>query len=481
MSLKVTVLGGGPGGYVAAIRAAQLGAQVSLVEKDRIGGTCLHWGCIPTKVLKTTAELLEILKRREELGVEMEGTPKLHLGKLMARKQKIVGIQESGILKILGRLHVNLVQGLGRVAAPGLLEVEAGSGEKIQLQWDRLILATGSRPLGLPSLPFDGERILSSSDVLGLRELPARVLILGGGVVGCELACILRSLGSQVTVVEALDRLLPLPSLDPEISVLLEREMRKQGIQVCLKKVVEQAEQQEGGLHILLGESPLVQPSVSKPQDSRPLMVDRVVVCVGRESASQGLGLEKLGVTLEGRGWIRVDRSLQTSAQNVFAVGDALGPRRPMLAHLASTEGLTAAENVMGKAKAVNYEAVPSAIFTSPEVACVGLSELQAAALGIDTDSEKFLMRGVGKAQILGEIAGQAKLVWEKTTKRILGMQLIGPHVTELVGECTLAVRAGASLEDLARTIHPHPTLSEIIGELSHKALGKPVHGGFGS
>lgn len=477
MSLRVVVLGGGPGGYVAAIRAAQLGARVSLVEKDRVGGTCLHWGCIPTKVLKTTAELMEALSRGEELGIELEGRPRLHLERLMARKQKVADIQESGILKILGRLRVSLVQGSGRVSRTGLLQVETSLGEMRQLEWDRLILAPGSRSLALRSLPFDGQRILSSSDVLTLRELPGRVLILGGGVVGCELACILRGLGSQVTVVEALDRLLPFPSLDPETSMLLEREMRKRGTKVFLRKVLEQVEEQRGELQVLLGASPLVEPSREKPQDSKPLRVDRVVVCVGREPANKDLGVENLGVTLEERGWIKADRNLKTWAQNVFAVGDALGPKRPMLAHLASAEGFTAAENAMGGAKAMDYEAVPSAIFTSPEVAWVGLSELQARALGLDADSENFLMRGVGKAQILGEIAGQAKVVWERGTKRILGVQLIGPHVTELVGECTLAVRTGASLEDLAQTIHPHPTLSEILGELSHKALGRPLHG----
>lgn len=476
-TMHLVVLGGGAGGYVAAIRAAQLGAQVSLVEKDRIGGTCLHWGCIPTKVLKATAELLDNLKSKEEMGVDLEGTPKVNLARLMARKRKVVEIQETGILRILSRLRVRHIQGVGRILGPRRLGVQSPSGESEVLEWDRLVLATGSRPLALPSLPFDGKRILSSSDVLELQELPGRVLIVGGGVVGCELASILRSLGSQVTVVEAMDRLLPLPSLDPETSTLLEREMRKRGIQVFLRQVVEQVEERGGELEVLLGASPLVEPSRGKPKDFKPVKVDQVVVCVGRESAGRELGLEAIGVETDGKGWIRVNERLETTTLGVFAVGDALGPSRPMLAHLASAEGLAAAENALGGDAKMNYEAVPSAIFTSPEVAFVGLSELQAKALGMDANSENFLVRGVSKAQILGEIAGQAKVVWEEGTKRVLGMQLIGPHVTELVGECTLALRMGASLEDLARTIHPHPTLSEILVELSHKALGKPVHG----
>ncbi|MEJ5375894.1 MAG: dihydrolipoyl dehydrogenase [bacterium] len=476
MSLRVVVLGGGPGGYVAAIRASQLGARVSLVEKDRVGGTCLHWGCIPTKVLKVTAQLMEALKRREELGIELDGDPKLRLDRLMARKRKVVEIQESAIVKMLGRLGVNLVKGLGRVRSPGFLEVESASGESTKLEWDRLILATGSRPLSLPYLPFDGKRILSSSHVLELQELPSRILIVGGGVVGCELACILRGLGSQVTVVEALDRILPLPSLDPDTSIVLEREMRKRGIQVCLRQVVEQIQERNGELEVLLGASPLVEPLGGNLQASKLLGVDRVVVCVGREAASQALGLEKLGLTLEEKGWIRVGPDLQTSVPHVFAVGDALGPGRPMLAHVASAEGLVAAENAMGGKETLQYEAVPSAIFTCPEVAFVGLSQMQAEASGLETGSQTYLMRAVGKAQILGEIAGQAKVVWEKGSNRIVGMQLMGPHVTELVGECTLALKMGARLQDLAGTIHPHPTVSELLGELSHTALGRPVH-----
>lgn len=477
MSLKVLVLGGGPGGYVAAIRAAQLGAQVTLVEKERIGGTCLHWGCIPTKVLKATAELLDALRGKEEMGIELEGTPKVNPVWLMARKRKVVEIQETGILKILSRLRVRQIQGVGRILGPGLLGVETPSGESERLEWDRLILATGSRPLCLPSVPFDGERILSSSDVLELEEIPPRTLIVGGGVIGCELACILKSLGSQVHVVEALERLLPLPALDPDSSTLIEREMRKRGIQVYLRQVVQKVQDQDGGLEVILGPSPGLEPLSVRLQASKAILVDRVVVCVGREPVSSGLGLESLGVEVDGRGWIRVNQMLETSASGVSAVGDALGPSRPMLAHLASAEGMVAAENALGANKGFNYEAVPSAIFTSPEVACVGLSELQAASLGLETDSEKFLMRGVGKAQILGEIAGQAKVVWEKGTQRILGVQLIGPMVSELVGECTLAVRMGMRLEDLAQSIHPHPTLSEILVELSHKAMGMPVHG----
>lgn len=475
--MRIVVLGGGPGGYVAAIRAAQLGAKVTLVEKDRIGGTCLHWGCIPTKVLKATAELLDALRSKEEMGIDLEGTPKLNLARLMARKRKVVEIQETGILKILSRLRVRHIQGVGRILGPGLLGLETPSGESERLEWDRLILATGSRPLCLPSLPFDGERILSSSDVLDLEEIPFRVLIVGGGVIGCELACILKSLGSQVHVVEALERLLPLPALDLDSSTLMEREMRKRGIQVYLRQVVEKVQEQDGGLEVILGASHGLKAVPGRLQASKAVLVDRVVVCVGREPLSKGLGLEALGVEVDARGWIRVNQMLETSASGVLAVGDALGPSRPMLAHLASAEGLLAAENAIEEAKIMDYEAVPSAIFTSPEVACVGLSELQAKALGMDANSENFLMRGIGKAQILGEIAGQAKVVWEKGTKRLLGMQLIGPHVTELLGECTLALKMGAGLEDLARTIHPHPTLSEIFVELSRKALGTPLHG----
>lgn len=477
MTMRLVVLGAGPGGYVAAIRAAQLGAQVTLVEKDRVGGTCLHWGCIPTKVLRAACDLLDGMARAGEIGICLEGAFYPDLEGLRARMRKVVEIQETGILKLLARLRVRHVQGLGRIQAPGLLMVETGSGERIQIEWDRLILALGSRPMELPGLQFDGKRILSSSDVLELKEIPGSVLIVGGGVIGCELASILTSLGCRVKIVEALERILPIPGLDPDSSVLIEREMRKRGIQVHLGHMVEKVEDLGEGLRVLLGPSQAERGAAGHKRAPAEILADKVVVCVGRKAATQGLGLEFLGVDLDPRGWIRTNERLETRTPGVFAVGDALGPSRPMLAHLASAEGMVAAENALGAAKEMDYGAVPSAIFTSPELAFVGLSEAQAREQGLKARSETFLVRTLGKAQVLGELGGQAKVVFEENSKSIIGFQFIGPHATELISGCTLALGMGASLKDVAQTIYPHPTLSEILGELSHKALGMPIHG----
>lgn len=480
MALRVVVLGAGPGGYVAAIRAARLGAQVTLVERNRIGGTCLHWGCIPTKVMKSACEVLEAMARAPEMGIRLEGPSRLDLQALRARMAKVVDTQEKAVSNLLGRLKVRQVKGVGRVEGHGTLCVENELGQRTTVEWDRLILATGSVTAELPALPFDGTRVLSSSDVLALQEVPERVLLVGAGVIGCELACILRTMGSQVRMVEVMDRVLPIPSLDPDSSTLMEREMRKKGIELSLGCLVDKVEDHpDGGLSITLRPMGAAPQSFPEQKPSRSILADKVVVCVGRRPSTQELGLEKLDLNLDPNGWILVDHRLETSAPGVFAVGDALGPTRPMLAHLASAEGMLAAENALGANESMDYGAVPSAIFTSPELGCVGMSEAQAREQGLEVGVEVFLIRTLGKAQALGELGGQAKVVYEKRSHRILGFQLIGPRATELISACTVALTMGATLEGLARVVFPHPTLSEALGELSQKALGKPVHGLF--
>lgn len=475
--MRTVVLGGGPGGYVAAIRAAQLGAKVTLVEKEKVGGTCLHWGCIPTKVLKATADIMDLLGRAKEMGVELGGRPAVDLESLMERKRKVVETQEKGILKLLERFRIRLVQGLGHRILPGALKVRLSSGGEDDLPWERLILAVGSKPMSLPSLPFDGRYILSSSDILELKKLPASVLIVGGGVVGCELATILRSLGSKVSIVEAMDRLLPLPSLDPDMSAVLEREMRKRGIEIYVRKVVERVEEREGRVEVTLGTFHQGESGSLPPSGPKSIVCDRVIVCVGREPTTKDMDLEPLGLRLRDKGWIEANEELETNVQGVFAVGDALGPSRPMLAHLASAEGIVAAENSLGEKRKMSYEAVPSAIFTTPEVSSVGLSETEAGRRGLSPRSETFLFRLVGKAHATGDLAGHVKVVFDGTTRRILGFQIVGGHATELIWGCGALLNEKATLEDLAHTIFPHPTFSEAIGELAHKALGRPIHG----
>jgi dihydrolipoamide dehydrogenase len=471
MTLRIVVLGAGPGGYAAALHAARRGARVALVERGTVGGTCLHWGCIPSKILKTTADRLEAVKNAGEFGVGLSGEPALDLAAVRSRQQRIIDIQARGIQALLKAAGVHLVSGTGRIQGPGRLAVETGDGGSTLLDWDRLILATGSRPAPLAGLPFDGERIISSNEALFPDALPRRLLIIGGGVIGCELASIYNALGSRVTLVEALDRLLPLPSLETEISKLLLREMKKRGIDCRPGARVEATQRGETDVTV----------EVTDSQGARArVAADKVLVCIGRRPNSRELGLDKVGVDTDTGGWVQVDQALFTSAPGILAIGDLLGPRHVMLAHVAGAEAAVAADNALaekGSRRRMDYRAVPSAIFTSPEVASVGMSKAEALAAGLDAAASTVLFRALGKAHVLGDIAGQATIVFEATTGKILGVHLIGPHATELVAEATLAVRQECRVADLAATIHAHPTLAEITGEAALKAAGAALHG----
>jgi dihydrolipoamide dehydrogenase len=471
MTLKILVLGAGPGGYAAALHAARRGARVTLVEREAVGGTCLHWGCIPSKILKTAADRLEAVRKAGDFGVRLSGEPTLDLAAVRRRQQRIIDIQTRGIQGLLKNAGVRLVAGTGRLQGPRRLAVETGDGKGEILDWDRLILATGSRPTPLPGLVFDGKRIVSSNEMLFPDTLPHRLLIVGGGVIGCELASIYSALGSRVTLVEALDRLLPLPSLDVEISKLLLREMKKRKIDCRPAARVAAARLGEKDVKVALTDSQGANVQVE---------VDKVLVCIGRRPNSRDLGLDAVGVATDAGGWVKVDPYLCTSAPGILAIGDLLGPRHVMLAHVASAEAAVAAENAMaekGSRRRMDYRAVPSAIFTSPEVAAVGMSEAEAMAAGLETAASTVLFRALSKAHVIGDIAGQAKIVFEAATGKIIGVHLVGPHATELVAEATLAVNRGCRVADLAATIHAHPTLAEIMGEAALKAAGTALHG----
>lgn len=475
---KITVLGAGPGGYVAAIRAAQLGAEVTLIENDNVGGTCLNWGCIPSKVLITTAELYEKFHRAAEYGIVVDGTVRPDMKQLMARKNKVVRAQIKGIEKLLGHHRINCIRGTGYVKSPGMASARSTDGGETEVPWDKLILATGTRPLEIPAFPFDGKRVISSNHALNLETVPESILIVGGGVIGCEFACLLASLGAQVTVMEALPRLLPLPSVDEACSKVLQREMKKRKIKFFLNRTVDTVESSDGGqLRVTIGPSPFLENPTEK--DKRPMVADveKVLVCIGRSPNSAELGLEHLGLVPDARGWIEADDRMATSAENVYAIGDILGPSKIMLAHVASTEGIVAAENAMGGNREMDYRTVPGAIFTMPEVGNVGLSEAQALESEIPYRADSVLFRTLGKAQVLGEIAGEAKLISDPDTGALLGAHIIGPHATDLIAEATAAINMGGSVQDLADTIHAHPTLAEIMMEASMKSLGRALHG----
>ena len=473
---RITVLGGGPGGYVAAVRAAQLGADVTLIEADNVGGTCLNRGCIPSKTLITTAELLEKFHRAAEFGVTVEGGVHPDMQRLMARKNAIIKSQIRGIENLLKHHHVRLLKGSGVIREPGLAVVRQPDGE-VEVPWDRLILATGTVPFEIPAFPFDGTKIISSDDALELESVPPSMVIVGGGVIGCEFAFILSALGCRVTVVEALSRLLPLPSVDENCSKVLQREMKKRKIKFVVNRTVERTEDAGDHLRITTGASPFLEnPS---PRDQKPATVEAacMLVCVGRRPNSTGIGLENLGLQPDERGWLAADKRMRTAVPDVYAIGDLLGPAKVMLAHVASTEGMVAAENAMGGERLMDYSVVPGAIFTTPEVANVGLSEAEAVKAGHDVRTDSVLFRTLGKAQAIGEIAGEAKIVSEKGSGRILGVHIVGPHATDLIAEAAVVMQMGGGVHDIAATIHAHPTLAEIMMETSFKALERSLHG----
>jgi len=478
MPTRITILGAGPGGYVAAIRAAQMGAEVTLIEEDNVGGTCMNWGCIPSKIMITTADLLEKMKKADAFGITVEGSVRPNMPRLMERKNKIIRDQSKGILDLLKHHHVRYLKGTGYLKGKGLAAIRMPGGEEKEVPWDKLILATGTKPVSLQALPFDGDRILSSNHALSLQEVPESVLIVGGGVIGCEFAFLLSALGSKVTVVEALSRMLPLPSVDEDCSKVLHREMKKRKINFMVNRIVEGFKEVNGKLRLTIGPSPFAESLTDRDKEPHFETADKMLVCIGRAPNTTSIdGFDALGVQVDKKGWVVANQRMETDVSDVYAVGDLLGPSKIMLAHVASTEGMVAAENAMGGRCSMDYNAVPSAIFTSPEVAAVGFTEAQAKAQGYPVRTDTVLFRILGKAQVLGDIAGEAKIVSERGSGRILGVHIIGPRATDLIAEATLAVRMGATVQNLAETIHAHPTLAEIMRETSLKAMDRSLHG----
>jgi len=471
MAEKVVVIGAGPGGYVAAIRAAQLGAAVTVVEAENVGGTCLNWGCIPSKVMINSARMLDRFHQAKAFGIAVDGEIRPDMQSLMLRKNAVIHSQIKGILGLLKHHHIEYIQGKGYLKGPHLAGVATPAGMELEISWDKLILATGTRPLNVSAFPFDGRRILSSNHALSLQQVPSTVLIVGGGVVGCEFAFILASLGARVTLVEMMPRLLPLPGVDPDCAKILQREMKKKKITCLLGQKVDAVADQDGKLRVTLA------PPAGEKAKPATVEADQILVCVGRRSNTDGIGLENIGLAPDAGGWITVNERMETAASDVYAVGDILGPDKIMLAHVATTEGRIAAENALGRRRRMNYDVVPSAIFTMPEVANVGLTESQAVKQDRKVRADSVLFRSLGKAHVIGEIAGQVKVISDAADGKILGIHIIGPHATELIAEAALAMRMGARVQDLAGTIHAHPTISEIMLEVSQKALGRAVHG----
>ncbi len=471
MSKRITILGAGPGGYVAALHAAQLGAQVTVIENDNLGGTCLNWGCIPTKTLKSSAEAIRKAHRLSHYGIELAGEIRPDFKAIMKRKDQVVATLVGGIDKAFKTGKIQLIKGVGEIADPHLVHVTDDTGRLHKVSGDKLILATGSRPQDLPNLQFNEATILSSDDILKLEKLPQRIIILGGGVIGVEFAFIFKHLGSQVMVVEAMDRLIPLPNIDADMSKTLLREMKKNKIGVRLNTTVDAVEPLRGsGIRAKLGPTPVGASTAKSPAKQQMLEADALFLTVGRAPSSSGIGLGRIGMAMDDRGWVLANEKMETNIQDVYAIGDVLGPAKIMLAHVASMEGLVAVENCLGAEQNMDYRAVPSGIYTFPEVADVGLTQQEAIDAGIEHRADSFLFRELGMSQAKGELSGQVKMITEKPSGNILGVHIIGEHATELIAEAVLAIQTGLTAKDLAKTIHAHPTLAEGLWETARKA-----------
>ncbi len=455
------VIGSGPGGYVAGIRAAQLGLEVAVVEKDpKFGGTCLHRGCIPTKALLHTAGLFDEIKKAGSFGVRV-GDAEVDLGEAHAYKDKVVAKNAKGIEYLFKKNKVVGVHGVGRVIGPNRVEVGGADGRKT-LTTDNILIATGSVPRAIPIAPPDGSRILNSDHILKVAEVPKSLIVLGAGAVGAEFASIFASFGSEVTLVELLPRVLPIE--DEDVSKELTRVFRKRGIKVMTGVTIDEVETTGRGVEArLTGEG--VDGSIE---------ASHLLVAVGRAPVSRGLGLEALGIELD-RGYVPVDEFMQTSVPGVYAIGDVVAT--PWLAHVASAEGILAVEHMAGAgARPLNYALVPSVTYCEPEVGSVGLTEAQARESYEKVTVGKFPMSALAKASIVGKTEGFVKIVRDEEFDELLGVHIIGAHATDLIAEACVAMQLESTTEELFRTIHAHPTLSEAMAEAAHAAVGHAIH-----
>ena len=460
----LVVIGSGPGGYVAAIRAGQLGLRTALVEKDdKFGGTCLHVGCIPTKALLLNAEVYDHFKNAKEYGIACKEYS-LDWAAIQARKSKVVTKLSKGVEFLLKKNKVETLHGYARVAGPGKVSVTNSKGQAQEIQAKNLVLASGSEAKMLPGLEPDAEVVLTNIEILDLKEVPKSLLVIGAGAVGVEFASIFHRFGTKVTVLEMLPRAVPLE--DEEISAELEKSFRRQGIAVYTQAKVQKVAKTAKGVSVeyTVGEG--------KPQ---ALEAEACLVAVGRAPNTQDLGLEKTRVKLE-RGFVKVNPYMQTDEPGIYAIGDIVAGS-PLLAHVGSMQGIVAVTHAAGKpAEPINYQQIPNCTFCEPEISSVGLSERQAREAGQKVKVGKFPFSANSKAAILGAREGFVKIVSEERYGEILGVHIIGTRATEMIAEAVIAMRLEGTVEDLSHAIHAHPTLAEAVGEAAHAAVDWPIH-----
>jgi dihydrolipoamide dehydrogenase len=447
------VIGAGPGGYVAAIRAAELGMKTACIERDpRPGGVCLNVGCIPSKALLESTEYCNIAKNRlGEHAITVEGVS-IDLAALMERKERIVAGLTENVRKLMEGSGVRLIRGSARLISAAEIEVLDPDGTSTRYGAKAIMLATGSEPVHLPFLPFDGQRVVTSTEALEFESVPKRLGIIGGGYIGLELGSVWARLGSEVTVIEVLPRIAF--TLDGQVSRFLERLLRGEGINFRLNTKVTGAENAAGAVKLFLD------PGEGKKEEAE---FERVLVAVGRRPLVRSLGADDIGIRLDSRGFIMVDENYRTNIAGVYAIGD-LAPG-PMLAHKASAEGIAAVERIAGLPGEVDYDSIPSVIYTSPEVASVGKTEDELKSLGVAYRSAVSSFRGNARAQCLGETNGFVKILARSGSGRILGAHIIGQRASELIAECVIAIKSHMNAEELSRIVHAHPTLSEAVHE----------------
>lgn len=457
---NVVVIGGGPGGYVAAIRAAQLGAKVTLVEEDKLGGICLNRGCIPTKFLLRSVETYQSIKDAEQYGLSVTGV-NMDLSKMQVRKNKVISTLVSGVKGLLRGNNVEVISGQAKIAPPRQVEIDSGQGKKQTIEAEKIIIATGAKPIVLPIPGADSPDIMSVESMLELEELPKSLAIIGGGVIGVELATVLTKLGCRVSLVEMMPHCLP--TQDDEIASILEGVLREDGVQVCCSAQVSKIEDVKGGKAVVFSEGDAEQ----------RIEAEAVAISVGYKPNIEGLGLDECGIAID-KGSIQVNERMQTSVPGIYAAGDVVGGM--MLAYVAIKEGTVAAENATGMNSKIDYHAIPQCIFTLPEVASVGITEEEAVAQGYEVEVGRFPFAANGMAMILGEQRGLVKIITEKKHGQILGVHIIGPHATGLIAEAAIAMKLESTHEDIIATTHAHPSLSEALWEAAMDVSGKAIH-----
>jgi dihydrolipoamide dehydrogenase len=454
----ILILGAGPGGYVAAIRAAQLGAKTCIVERELVGGTCLNWGCIPTKAMYKCAVLFEEMRNAESFGLSCEGAA-AHLDKIVGRNRKIVAELREGVERLFQRHKVNLIIGEGRAKEPGLVEVVTNEGKRQTVTCDNLIIATGSEPKALGLLPWDHRKVFNTRSILELTQIPQSLFILGGGVSGCEFALLFSALGSTVHMSKRSKE--PINNLDRDINKALVRALKKRKVKLHLGDPPVAAAHTSFGVQTVL-------------QSGKQIETEMVLITVGRSPVSRGIGVNRLALNAE-HGYIQVDKHCRTNVKGVYAIGDVTGKKE--LAHFASHQGLVAVEHGLGNKEAqVDEQAVPIAIFTGPEIASVGLTSQQCEEQSITYREGLFPFRALGKSHAIGEIDGFVKVIARKQDERIIGIHIIGPDASTLIAECTVAVNQSLTIGEMARTIHAHPTVAEALWEAVEDVRGLSIH-----